>query len=140
MKISKATALRLWDERYGNTLWAEDFDGGLMHRDAYNNREVSAVRTFGNQYALSTQLILRVSDDQKIYCGWNLHHILPKANGGTNAKDNLICANIITNDAAEDKTTFWIDDRNYQVQRNEQTGLHEIFQLNPSMRNSVFGW
>lgn len=132
MKISKATALRLWDERYGDTLWVEDFDGGLMYRDAYNDREVSAVRTIGNRYALNTQLILGLFDNQKIYCGWNLHHILPKANGGTNAKDNLLCTNIITNDEAEDKTTFWIDDRNYQVQWNKQTGLHEICLLKPS--------
>lgn len=140
MKINNTTALRLWDERYGYRLWVEDFDGGLMYRDAYNDREVSAVRTFGNQYALSTQQIMRVSYGQKIYCGWNLHHILPKSNGGTNAKDNLICANIITNDEAEDKTTFWIDDRNYQVQWNKQTRLYEIFRLNPSRQNSLFGW
>lgn len=139
MKIGKATALQFWDERYGSRKWVEDFDGGLMYRDAYNNREVWAVRTFGNQYALSTNGYF-VSDNQKIYCGWNLHHILPKANGGTNTKDNLICTNMITNDEAEDKTTFWINDRNYQVQWNKQTGLREIFRLNPSRRNSLFGW
>lgn len=137
MNISKATALRLWGEWYGNRLWAEDFDGGLMYRDAYNDRKVWAVRTFGNQYALSSQRSLRVSDNQKIYCGWNLHHILPKANGGTNAKDNLICANMITNDEAEDKTTFWINDRHYQIQRNKQTRLRKIVRLNPSRRNSL---
>lgn len=141
MKISKATALWLWGERYGNRLWAEDFDGGLMYRDVYNDRGAWAVRTSSNQYALSTQWCF-VSDNQKIYCGWNLHHILPKANGGTNAKDNLICTNMITNDEAEDKTTFWINDRHYQIQRNKQTRLREIVWLNPSRRNSLslLGW
>ena len=30
----------------------------------------------------------------KIYCGRNIHHILPVAQGGTNARENLLCTNI----------------------------------------------
>jgi hypothetical protein len=131
MKICKENALRLWDERYGNKLWVEDFDGGLMYRNAYNSRDIWAVCTFENRYTLGTQMSSRVPDNQKIYCGWNLHHILPKVSGGTDEKDNLICTNIITNDEAGDKTTFWIEDCNYQVKWNQSTGRHEIVWLNP---------
>ena len=49
---------------------------------------------------------------------------------GTNAGSNLICTNIATNDAAEDKITFWIDESLYQVQRKYGTSEHEIVKLN----------
>lgn len=67
-------------------------------------------------------------DGEAIYCGWNIHHILPKNCGGTNAISNLTCTNIATNDEAADKITFWIDDCLYQVQRT--CDGHGIFQLN----------
>ena len=60
-------------------------------------------------------------------CVWNIHHILPKTCGGTNAISNLICTNIATNDEAADKITFWIDDCLYQVKKTEDG--HDIFQI-----------
>ena len=48
--------------------------------------------------------------EQELYFGWNIHHIMAVANGGSDEKCNLLCTNIITNDAAEDKITFWLDD------------------------------
>ena len=65
-----------------------------------------------------------------IYCGWNIHHILPLSCGGTNEKHNLICTNIYTNDEAEDKITYWIDDCLYQVQKVYGTREHQIVKLN----------
>ena len=65
---------------------------------------------------------------EKIYCGWNLHHILPKACGGRSVIENLCCTNIATNDAAADKITFWIDDTLYQVKRAGDG--YDIFSLN----------
>lgn len=59
-----------------------------------------------------------------------IHHVLPVALGGTNAVSNLICTNIATNAAAEDKITFWIDDSLYQVKRIRGTHNHEIVELN----------
>lgn len=50
--------------------------------------------------------------------------------GGTNEKQNLICTNIYTNDMAEDKITYWIDDCLYQVRRIYGTREHEIVKLN----------
>ena len=59
---------------------------GLMYRDAYGDPNYYIVR-----------------NGERIYCGWNIHHILPLARGGTDSSDNLICTNIITNELAADK-------------------------------------
>lgn len=101
MKINKINAYKFWCECYGNELWAEDFGGGIMYRDAYGDPNAYFVNDRG----------------QKNYCGWNLHHILPINRGGSNAKENLECTNIITNEIAGDKTTFVIDDIKYQVKK-----------------------
>jgi hypothetical protein len=103
MKINKKNALKLWESAYGNSRYAEDFHGNLMYREAYGNPDYCV---FNN--------------GEFIYCGWNVHHILPKALGGSSSISNLICTNIATNDEAEDKITFWIDDCLYQVQKQER--------------------
>ena len=100
MKINRTNAMQLWYEIYGDVEFAEDFHG-------------SFVRGRG----------------QDIYCGWNLHHILPKNHGGTNAVENLICTNILTNESAADKITYWIDDSLYQVQRVFGSNAHQIVRL-----------
>ena len=38
MRITRKNALRLWFQYYGNSEYAEDFDGGLMYRDAYDKK------------------------------------------------------------------------------------------------------
>ena len=113
MKISRYNALRLWEQFYGDEKYAEDFHGYLMCRDAYGDDEYYIV-----------------DQGTRIYCGWNIHHILPVALGGTNAVSNLICTNIATNTAAENKITFWIDDCLYQVKRIYGTHNYEIIEIN----------
>lgn len=112
MRIKKKNALRLWKERYGDALYAVDFHGNLMYREAFGNAEHYVHR-----------------GEAKLYCGWNIHHIMPVANGGSDEKNNLLCTNIITNYKAEDKITFWIDDCLYQVQRKPETPEYQIIQL-----------
>ena len=112
MRITKENAMILWFQHYGHADYAEDFDGGLMYRDAYGKRDF-CIREKG----------------EKIYCGWNIHHILPVDRGGTNAESNLICTNIITNDTAGDRITYWIDGALYQVKRIPGTGQYEIVRL-----------
>ena len=113
MKICRANALRLWEENYGNARFAEDFHGNLMCRDAYGDEDFFVIRW-----------------GEKIYCGWNIHHIHPVCCGGTNEKHNLICTNIHTNEEAADKITYWIDDCLYQVQRIPGTREYQIFKIN----------
>ncbi len=111
MRINKKTALILWKRQYGNARFADDFHGYLMCRDGYGNPDF-----YINDHG------------ERIYCGWNIHHILPRTQGGTNEISNLICTNIATNEEAADKITYWIDDCLYQVKRTEHG--HGIFQLN----------
>ena len=113
MKISRSSALRLWAQRYGDAKFAEDFHGNLMYRDAYGDDERFVV-----------------VHGTRIGCGWNIHHILPAALGGTNAVSNLVCTNIATNAAAENKITFWIDDFLYQVKRIRGSHNHKIVKQN----------
>ena len=112
MKINKYNALRFWEECYGSKQYAEDFHGNLMCKDGYGNNNFSV-----NYYG------------QEIYCGWNIHHILPLACGGTNAKSNLLCTNIATNEEAGDRITFWIGESLYQVKRIYGTRDHEIIRI-----------
>lgn len=114
MKICNETAIRLWTEQYGYVRYARDFHGNLMSLDAYGRSDIFAYDWNVGAF---------------VACGWNIHHILPLACGGSNEKHNLICTNIETNEAAEDKTTFWIDECLYQVQRVPGTGNHCIVRL-----------
>lgn len=112
MTITRDVAMQLWMRYYGYSAYAEDFDGGLMYRDAYGDPNYYIVR-----------------NGERIYCGWNVHHVLPLARGGTDSCDNLICTNIITNEMAADKITYWIDDTLYQVKRIAGTHSHKIVRL-----------
>lgn len=109
MKINRTNAMQLWYDYYGDVEFANDFHGNIMYRFAYGDP---------NYYF--------VDNGEKIYCGWNIHHILPKAHGGTNSYDNLICTNILTNEAAADKTTYWIDDSRYQVKKIPSSHAYKI--------------
>ena len=113
MKLNKETAFKVWEYEHGCAEYAEDFAGNYMCKNAFGKR---------NYY--------EKNNGTKIYCGWNLHHILPKACGGSNKFVNLTCTNIITNDLAQDKTTFNIDDCIYQVKKTFGHREHEIFKLN----------
>ncbi len=110
MKINRTNALRLWEKFFGNKTYAEDFHGYLMCKDGYGDPDYYVY-----------------NNGERIYCGWNLHHVLPRALGGTNAQSNLICTNIATNDEAADRITFWIDDCLYQVKKCEEG--YDIVQL-----------
>ena len=112
MKISKKNALELWEAMFGSSDYAEDFDGGLMYKYAYGDSDYFGYRS-----------------GHKVYCGWNIHHILPKACGGSNDISNLLCTNIITNEIAGDKVSYWIDDRLYQVKKIKGTHTYQIVRV-----------
>lgn len=109
MHINRKNALKVWESMFGDNEYAEDFHGNYMCKYGYGD---------SNYYVFYNGV--------KVYCGWNLHHILPKACGGTNKISNLICTNIVTNELAEDKTTFKIDDCIYQVKKIYGFNQHEI--------------
>lgn len=94
-------------------MYAADFHGNLMCRDAYGDDDYFIVR-----------------HGRKVYCGWNVHHILPVSCGGTDEATNLICTNIVTNGEVKDKITYKLDDCLYQVNRVQNSNLHKIVKLN----------
>lgn len=51
MKICRANALRLWEEYFGNSQFAEDFHGNLMCRDGYGDDDFYIYR-FGKRIYL----------------------------------------------------------------------------------------
>jgi hypothetical protein len=93
MKITRKFALEVWQYRHRDIIATNDFHGKTMFRNAYGASEAKF--------------------------GWNIHHIIPKSLGGTDEIENLICTNIETNEAAGNKTTFWIDNCLYQVRHGE---------------------
>ncbi len=111
MKINRENAIKLWESIYGSKRFAEDFHGYLMCKDGYGDPEFYVY-----------------SNGERVYCGWNIHHILPKVHGGTDDISNLACTNIATNEEAADKITFWIEDSLYQVQKYHDG--HAIIRLN----------
>ena len=112
MKINRTTALSLWHEQYGFSRFAKDFHGNLMCIDGYGD----------SNYAVWF-------NGRKIYCGWNIHHILPRSSGGTDQKNNLLCTNYYTNAEAGNRITYWIDDCLYQVKKIQNKQKYGIFKL-----------
>ncbi len=91
MKINKENALKLWEKRYGQQTRLSDFADYLMDKSAYNNPN--------SEY------------------GWNLHHKQPIAKGGSDDELNLEITSIYVNSEISDRTSFVIDDVEYEVQR-----------------------
>ena len=112
MKISREKAIELWENEFGGKEYAEDFHGNLMRKSAYGNPNYRETH-----------------NGKIVYCGWNIHHILPIALGGSNSIENLMCTSIITNEAAGDKITYWIDDSLYQVKKIKGTHIYEIVEI-----------
>ena len=110
MKNKKEKAQQLWKERYGDETIAKDFHGNYMHIEGYGKRD-----------------FLKKIDGHIVKCGWNLHHKKPKSLGGGYTKDNLICTNIITNEMAGNKTTYWIGGKKFQIKKIEKK--YEICRL-----------
>src|SRR5574344_1237556 len=114
MKITKKMALALWDETFGDCEVAQDFSGRWMVKDAYGVRDAEEeLSDFTNR-----------QNDVGTYVnvGWDIHHILPVAKGGTSVPENLLCVAIETNEEAGDKTTFWANESLFQIRRNGDGG------------------
>ena len=89
MKITEQTAKQLFREKYPNGV-GYDFAGRKM-----------SISNYG--------------DSSKV--GWDVDHILPVSKGGTDAKENLQCTNVITNDNKANNTTWNDNGKTWQVRR-----------------------
>jgi hypothetical protein len=82
---------KLWEQEFGNNEIAYDFVGREIRKGCYGQR--------GSKY------------------GWDIDHIFPKSQGGTDDFVNLQITHMETNAERANKMTFWIDDTLYQVKR-----------------------
>lgn len=83
------THLEFWDMEFGHKEVAYDFAGREIHRDCYGD--------FLSPY------------------GWNVDHILPKSNGGSDRLSNLQITNIKTNMERSSLITFTANERYFEV-------------------------
>ena len=91
MSKKRTLAYRIWQQRFGDLEFAEDFSGRMMERSEYGNPESPF--------------------------GWNLDHVCPKSRGGINRPNNLIPTNCHTNQEKGSRTSFWTKGRHYEVRR-----------------------
>ena len=89
MKITEQAAKQLFCEKFPNGV-GYDFAGRKM-----------IISNYGNNLS----------------GGWNVDHVLPVSKGGTDAKGNLQCTNIITNNNKADNTTWKDNGKTWQVKR-----------------------
>lgn len=90
MIINRENAMYLWTKTLGDSHKAKDFSGRLMEKGAYGDRN--------SKY------------------GWNIDHILPKSQGGSDSEYNLICSHIKTNsEKADSFPCFNANNRNFEI-------------------------
>lgn len=86
---------QFWQNEFGNKTIAQDFAGREIHKDAYGNN---------SKYS------------------WDIDHIRPLSNGGTNTQDNMQIVHMQTNDEKGDTyPTFKIGKTMYQVKKRKNT-------------------
>ncbi len=117
MDINEANAKQLWRDRYGNEDNVKDFTGRWMYFDDYGKQE---------------KLRKSQGGEMRDY-GWNIHHMLPEAKGGTDDKNNLEIVHWETNAEASDKTSYTIDGVAYEVRRHSN-GTHGIYRKSDGKR------
>lgn len=109
MDINKNTAIQLWDERYDkDTQVVFDFAGRKMTKGQFG--------------------------DTNSKSGWTIDHRQPQSRGGKNVKCNLEIVNHVTNTEKADKTTFTANGKQFQVQKDSESGksCYKIVELESS--------
>ena len=87
-----------WQKEFGSKTSAIDFAGREIHKDAGSNSKYS----------------------------WDIDHIRPLSQGGTNTQDNMQIVHILTNDEKSDiYPTFKIGNKMYQVKKTKNTNPSE---------------
>ena len=87
------THQEFWDMEFGHKEVAYDFAGREIHRDCHG-------------------------DSWSSY-GWDVDHIMPESNGGTDRLSNLQITNIKTNREKSNDTTFYANGRRFQVKHSK---------------------
>ena len=99
MEVNRKFAIKKWDEQFGKTVNATDFAGRKIQKGAFGQ----LTSTYG----------------------WTLTYIVPKAVGGTEAPENLICVHVKTASEKEQNfPSFNANDVKYKLTK--ESGKWEI--------------
>ena len=99
MTINRQTAQRLWEKRFQGRLAVKDIFGSCMRKDAYNKRGVDGA--------------------------WNIHHIRPLSEGGSNDEANLMIISIGAHDQIGGSyPSYKVNDKVYDVKK--VNGVYKI--------------
>ena len=106
MTVDKEVAMKLWQDIFGNQLWAQDCFGTWMYREDYGKRDV-----LRNNRPNGT--------GKSFNYGWAVDHIMPKSQF-PNEKDadffnNFEPMHFLNNEKKSDKISFEINGAHYQV-------------------------
>ena len=101
MTINRQAALRLWEERFKNRMAVKDLFGLPMKKDAFNQRGADGA--------------------------WNIHHIVPKCEGGTDNDVNLIIISMDAHDQIGDRfPSYTVNSKVYDVRKIQGTQTYKI--------------
>ena len=105
MRINEKNAKKFFLECFPDGK-GEDYMGRKMHLEDYNKNKET---------------------------GWNIDHILALSQGGTNAKENLQCTNVVTNHVKGSKIE-WIDN-NVKLKVSKLKNIYKVVKVDETIYN-----
>ncbi|MGP1451235.1 MAG: HNH endonuclease [Metamycoplasmataceae bacterium] len=101
MLINRKLAMKIWNDIFSkNKIYAKDFAGRLICKSSYG--------------------------DENSQFGWNIDHIIPQKQNGKSDFYNLTPCHILTNQEKGYKTTFWANNKLFQIRKNELVFIKKI--------------
>ena len=101
MKITRKFAFEFWEAIYGNKDLVSDCFGDRIYKEDYGDTEIKR----------------RLPGKKAYHYGWTLDHILPLSKGGDKSLNNLEIMHWINNSQKGDKTSFFINDIEYEIHK-----------------------
>jgi hypothetical protein len=101
MELTTEFAFEFWKAIYGEAVLVSDCFGDQIYKEDYGN----------------TTLKRHLPGGESFYYGWTIDHILPIAKGGDNSLNNFEIMHWQNNSKKADKTSFIINNVEYEVYR-----------------------
>jgi len=102
MHLDRKNALRIWEDTYGKVVEATDFSGRKINKSAYEQRNSKF--------------------------GWVVAYLLPKAEGGRDNPENLVCMHSETAaEKGDDFPFFTVNDKKYRLTNESEEALGKWF-------------
>jgi hypothetical protein len=113
MTVNRKLAIKLWNDVFGNVLWAQDCFGTWIYRDDYGDTETTRIRPNG--------------DGKRYSYGWNVDHIFPLARNGKDVMNNYEPMHWINNNNKGDELNFYINEIPYQIIKCDICGSNGLY-------------